>query len=211
MREARGQPLLPMPIRLVLRPWYVPASPPSHLHSSTVLRADCQKADWAQHKQACHSLQGSTWRTIAIHPGPRGAPSSGERFTAIATFSRHTETRASGAMDDLMSRVTHIDHEAGAPPAPPNGCGDRPFLVKLQLEVPGAPPQSMMVYDRKRSLGLVYVHRRDDDALFTRLVEEMRGPRGGYGGLKMYRWARRSGEWELSVCVDRQPTSGTEW
>lgn len=110
-----------------------------------------------------------------------------------------------------MSRVTHIDHEAGAPPAPPNECGDRPFLVKLQLEVPGAPPQSMMVYDRKRSLGLVYVHRRDDDALFTRLVEEMRGPRGGYGGLKMYRWARRSGEWELSVCVDRQPTSGTEW
>ena len=44
------------------------------------------------------------------------------------------------------------------------------------------------------------------------VVLEMAGPRGGYQGLKMYRWARRTSEWELNICLDRvPPQTDTNW
>ena len=57
-----------------------------------------------------------------------------------------------------------------------------------------------------------FVHQDDDAAAFAELVKEMEGPRGGHGGLKMYRRARRVGDWELSVCLDRTPGAAeTRW
>lgn len=96
-------------------------------------------------------------------------------------------------------------------PAPPNTAGERLFLVKFQVGMGGgAEPGQMMLYDRKRTFQFFF-HRQDDRALFGEFYKEMCGPRGGHGGLKMYRWAKRTGDWELSVCLDRAPTTDTKW
>ena len=94
--------------------------------------------------------------------------------------------------------------------APPNDHGDNLFLVKMQVGVGAASPQHMMLYDRKRSFQLFF-HRTGDPALFEDFHGEMCGPRGGHGGLKMYRYAKRTGDWELSVCLDRAPTADVKW
>ena len=131
-----------------------------------------------------------------------------------------------------LERGTTVRPADADAPAPPNVYGDRPFLVKLQICVSGALPdvalvgvpgagagagvgvgmaESMMVYDRRRT-AQAFVHLEDDAWTFAELVQEMKGPRGGYGGLKMYRWARRVGDWELSVCLDRAPGAAeTRW
>ncbi|OSD02550.1 hypothetical protein PYCCODRAFT_320012 [Trametes coccinea BRFM310] len=38
----------------------------------------------------------------------------------------------------------------------------------------------------------------------TELLSGMTGSRGGYGGVKMYRWVKCMGDWTLSICIDRQ-------
>ena len=94
--------------------------------------------------------------------------------------------------------------------APPNDHGDNLFLIKMQVGLGAAPPQHMMLYDRKRSFQLWWF-RAQDPATFDEFYAEMDGPRGGYGGLKMYRWAKRTGDWELSICLDREPLTDTKW
>ena len=94
--------------------------------------------------------------------------------------------------------------------APPNDHGDNLFLIKMQVGLGAAPPQHMMLYDRKRSFQLFF-HRAGDPALFEDFHGEMCGQRGGHGGLKMYRYAKRTGDWELSVCLDRAPTADVKW
>ena len=98
-------------------------------------------------------------------------------------------------------------------PAPANAAGERLFLVKFQVGMGGGgggEPGQMMLYDRKRTFQFFF-HRQDDRKLFGEFYREMCGPRGGHGGLKMYRWAKRTGDWELSVCLDRAPTTDTKW
>ncbi|EIW53186.1 uncharacterized protein TRAVEDRAFT_52321 [Trametes versicolor FP-101664 SS1] len=100
----------------------------------------------------------------------------------------------------------------GSPSTPhANVHADKPFLVKLQVGLAGPGRDNIVVYDRLRSFSQVYVSRRDDPATFADLVAEMAGPRGGYGGVKMYRWAKRTGDWELSICVDRKPETDIKW
>ena len=65
-------------------------------------------------------------------------------------------------------------------------------------------PGRMVMYDRKRSFQ-AFCHMEDDAWAFAEFVNETEGPRGSYGGAKMYRWAKRMGEWEWSVCLDRAP------
>ena len=103
-------------------------------------------------------------------------------------------------------------HRADGTTAPVNVWGDKLFLVKFQAGMgpAGYRPQHIMLYDRKRSFQLFF-HRAGDPALFEDFHGEMCGPRGGHGGLKMYRYAKRTGDWELSVCLDRAPTADVKW
>lgn len=95
--------------------------------------------------------------------------------------------------------------------APPNVHGDRLFLIKLQIEYSGlAPSSNMMIYDRQRSFS-VFFGVDGHEAVFRQVREEMQGPRGGFRGLKMYRWAKRIGDWQLSVCLDRPPQQEIKW
>ena len=93
---------------------------------------------------------------------------------------------------------------------PPNVWGDKPFLMKLQVALGHTPPSNMVLYDRKRSFE-VYLLSQDNPPLFAAFLNEMTGPRGGYEGLKMYRWARRTGDWQFSVCLDRTPPNDAKW
>ena len=108
------------------------------------------------------------------------------------------------------SLASHAQRPGTAPPSPPDVWGDRLFLIKFQIGLGSAVPPYMMMYDRKRSFQ-VFTVPQDGAAPFAELLADMRGPRGGYGGIKMYRWARRTGDWEFSVCVDREPQTDTKW
>ena len=75
---------------------------------------------------------------------------------------------------------------------PPNPHGNRLFLVKLQAPLTGL-FTSIMVYDRQRSLQ-GYIMLDDNPDVYPEMLREMRGPRGGHDGVKMYRWAKRISE-----------------
>lgn len=160
--------------------------------------AACQRADWSQHKLECRRLKGGRWLTLRVHNGLKGMDDM--YVTTVNRFSNDSDFNAA-------KRARKIDPTA----VPENVWGDRVFIVKLQVGmVPGHYPY-MMVYDRKRSFE-VFVRSEGNVQLFSSFVEEMRGERGGHGGIKMYRWARRSGDWELSVCLDRvPPQTDTNW
>ncbi len=89
--------------------------------------------------------------------------------------------------------------------------GDPPIGETFARNVCRSGRDNLAVYDRQRSFSQVYVVRADGPAAFADLVAEMAGPRGGFGGLKMYRWAKRTGDWELSICVDRKPETDIKW
>ena len=92
---------------------------------------------------------------------------------------------------------------------PANLYGSRPFIVKMQLQNPPSEavysPPELLVCDRHRSItGFGPVCSCETCAV---LVEECVNEGPG----KVYRWARRTGEWELSVCLGRDPIPNAEW
>ncbi|KAI0634536.1 hypothetical protein C8Q77DRAFT_1157348 [Trametes polyzona] len=158
------------------------------------LHAECQKVDWPVHKATCRSLKGGRWCTLAFR-----AAAAGTEGMYTSFINRFTDM----SRPQYQTAPTH-------PTTPyPNVHGDRAFLVKLQVGLAGPGRDNIMVYDRKRSFGQVWIARDDDLAAFADLVAEMASPAGGYAGVKIYRWAKRTGDWELSICVvDPRPTSG---
>ncbi|KAI0354489.1 hypothetical protein OH77DRAFT_505313 [Trametes cingulata] len=167
--------------------------------SAAYCSPECQKLDWPAHKPVCRSLKGGRWTTVAFRTH---APGTEGMHTAL--INRYTNvSRASDILSSLAA-------DPRAPP-PPDVHGARPFLAKLQVGLAGPGRDTLVVYDRQRSFGHAYVARADAPAAFADLLAEMAGPRGGYGGVKMYRWVRRVGEWELAVCVDRSPDMEVKW
>ncbi|TFK80178.1 hypothetical protein K466DRAFT_592002 [Polyporus arcularius HHB13444] len=166
--------------------------------------AECQRADWPDHKQSCKSLKGGRWVPITFQeqlplPSIPGVdPKQTKYMSNINKFS-----------SDFSGRSTATRKFEAADPPPPNVWGDRVFMIKLQVALSYGEPGHMMLYDRKRSFQ-GFMLRKDNPA-FAELYAEMLGPRGGFGGMKMYRWAKRTGDWELSVCLDRQPQTDTKW
>ncbi|OCH86729.1 hypothetical protein OBBRIDRAFT_890275 [Obba rivulosa] len=151
---------------------------------------ECQKADRAAHKPACRSLQGGTWLTVPIVSQLPGF----EHLPFVENLNRYNSRKA----------AEPVRTDAARPP--PNIHDENPFLVKIQFSG-GA---HMLVYDRQRSFQ-VYFSQTKDAGGFQEIVGEIQGPRGGYSGLKMYRWAKRVSDWELSVCFDREPQTEIMW
>ncbi|KAH8112461.1 hypothetical protein DFH11DRAFT_493727 [Phellopilus nigrolimitatus] len=88
----------------------------------------------------------------------------------------------------------------------PNIHGMDAFIVKVQIAGLGGP--SMLIYDRQRSFDATYM-RASDPAGFQRLENVVKT---GYIGQKVYLWAKRVGEQQLSICLDRKPDqSGISW
>lgn len=99
----------------------------------------------------------------------------------------------------------NLDLEAAAGP-PPNVHGDKPFLIKIQ-KAAGLKAGSMLIYDRQRSMQ-VHLLRSDDPVAYRKAEEAMST---GYMGLKIYRWAKRVGDLQLSICFDRAPPKDPAW
>ncbi|PIL28918.1 hypothetical protein GSI_08965 [Ganoderma sinense ZZ0214-1] len=159
----------------------------SSCQSVSYCDAACQRADWAQHKPACRSLRDATWRTVQLRAG---VPEMEDCWFGL--MNRHTSlanpVHKQFLLDDARPCVDVY--------------GGRPFLAKMQISPPTVTPGRIMVYDRRQTF-LGFLREDVDLRAFAECAAEIQGPRGGLMGLKMYRWARRTGDWELSVCLDR--------
>ncbi|KAI0752538.1 hypothetical protein C8Q80DRAFT_1117939 [Daedaleopsis nitida] len=158
--------------------------------------AECQRADWKAHKPACRSLKGGRWCTATVR---HTLPGLEDMFLA-------TVNKFSASLKDTPI----LDPSEHANTPPPNVWGDKLFLVKIQIGLNPAAPRYMMLYDMKRSFQ-VFLCPAENPLLFENLHAEMTGPRGGYGGIKMYRWAKRTGDWQFDICVDRDPQTDIKW
>jgi hypothetical protein len=95
--------------------------------------------------------------------------------------------------------------------APPNIHNDKLFMIKLQAAVnsgdDGIPPHIFM-YDRRKSFQ-VYLMAQDDAISYQEAASAIKTT--GWKGLKMYRWAKRTGDFELRVCFDKAPEKDPQW
>jgi hypothetical protein len=88
---------------------------------------------------------------------------------------------------------------------PPDVHGEKTFLIKCQISLHSyGDDASMLIYDRQKSFQ-AYWFKRKDREVFAEGQKAM-GDR-----LKIYRWARRVGDFQLSVCFDRAPEKDPVW
>ncbi|TDL26561.1 hypothetical protein BD410DRAFT_525568 [Rickenella mellea] len=82
---------------------------------------------------------------------------------------------------------------------PPNLRGENVFLVKIQISGFG-----LLIYDRKKKLE-VHVLRNGDPKGYAAVAKVSSGKP------KIYRWAKRVGDRQLSVCLDVAPQEDVPW
>ncbi|KAG7091274.1 hypothetical protein E1B28_010323 [Marasmius oreades] len=167
---------------------------------------DCQKLHWKEHKPMCVSLKGGTWHTVTVSteaPEIRIA-SLLEGKPLVANYLNNQNPFHPSAYKS-KTEVQSADPTS----LPPNIHGDRPFLVKIQCPfnpVLRSLGGSMLIYDRQRSFH-AHFSAADDQATYD---EAMKQP-GMATQLKIYRWAKRVGDCQLSICFDRPPSKDPLW
>ncbi|KAK7052835.1 hypothetical protein VNI00_004154 [Paramarasmius palmivorus] len=155
---------------------------------------ECQKVHWKEHKQQCKSLKGGNWSTVAVSLTP--ASVAGSPYLVHINNNSPLERTDSSALEQ-----TRADLLAKKPPT--NIHGDQAFLVKIQRPLVGS-TGAMLVYDRQRSFHF-YLHSTANTIAYMGAMKEM-----GHDP-KIYRWAKRSGDFELSICLDRAPANIPAW
>ncbi|VDB84563.1 unnamed protein product [Peniophora sp. CBMAI 1063] len=153
--------------------------------------AACQKADWKRHKQSCKTLAGGTWVEATFCENPLEAEG------AVAVTVNHSSGKIEGRQPNAMD-------------PPPNVHGTRPFIVKIQR--PLYPPRStsratMLVYDQKRTFQ-GHITAAENPRFWREALPLM--PFNS-SKQKIYRWAKRAGDWRLSVCLDREVGDTPQW
>ncbi|VDB84567.1 unnamed protein product [Peniophora sp. CBMAI 1063] len=160
----------------------------------------CQKAHWKHHKEFCRYMQGGTWTDFIFADAPS---LNGQKLvgTLIDT--------SSSAFKLKKPKMHGGDEDSDAPQ---NKHGDKAFLIKIQrlkdnIGMPELPPFHLF-YDRFRTTK-GYLEPESNEVAWPALEGAM------LPGLnvKMYCWARRVGEWGLSICLDRHPQDAekTAW
>ncbi|KAH8798447.1 hypothetical protein DL96DRAFT_1699457 [Flagelloscypha sp. PMI_526] len=186
---------------------------------------ECQKLDWPHHRTICRSLKGGKWLTLPLKLVPSSvtemkSKSKDAVFTPSVDDAIRAGQRPNFNPSDYIYPVT--SEELSVPP--PNIHGEKPFIVKIQVSLASIVAtdlnkgkRNMMVYDRQRSFQLYFDDRSSKDeggagevSVFDQVLSEMKR-NGVTGGLKMYRYAKRTGDWEITLCIDRGPDGEVAW
>lgn len=151
----------------------------------------CQKADWKRHKHSCKALASGTWIEATFCDDPFGV--EGKVTVTVNHSSGKIENRRPNATDPH-----------------PNIHGSKPFVVKVQR--PLYPPQStshatMLVYDQKRTFQ-GHITAADNPQFWREALPMM--PFNS-SKQKIYCWAKRSADWRLSICLDREVGETPQW
>ncbi|KAF9004442.1 hypothetical protein BDZ89DRAFT_1080548 [Hymenopellis radicata] len=155
----------------------------------------CQKSAWADHKEHCTYMKGATWVSVKIS----------------------TSVNIQGEKKRIGYISADQSLEIGEDGPPLNIYTDKPFAVKLQRQLkadevdrklPGNvqinEEKCMLVYDYPKSVR-GYVMESENVEVYQKVLDAMMT---GEDTRKMYRWATRVGDYELKVCVDRDPDFG---
>ncbi|KAG6815296.1 hypothetical protein H0H93_010310 [Arthromyces matolae] len=152
---------------------------------------ECQREDWPTHKALCRSLKGGTWSTLTFSHGETSPTNNMYR----AVINRYDSPQ-----DAILETPEDLDA------VPPNTHEDKAFLVKFQISITQfGEDSSMLLYDRQKSIQ-VYWLKAQDRAVFEEGERALTRNR-----IKMYRWARRVGDYQLAVCFDRPPETDPQW
>ncbi|KAI0752544.1 hypothetical protein C8Q80DRAFT_1302173 [Daedaleopsis nitida] len=158
-------------------------------HSVSYCGTACQRADWPNHKDECQalSLKDAKWVEVKMSATPFSSMTDGMVFSNL-----NKSSNINLGFSDKTSASSTIDSSR----VPPNEQGGLPG---------GRPPGHFMIYDRKRTFQSFLLREDDTDGFHDVLGEMVASPRRRCDGCKMYRWAKRTGDWELSICLDREP------
>ncbi|KAI5835664.1 hypothetical protein K523DRAFT_260382 [Schizophyllum commune Tattone D] len=153
---------------------------------------DCQRAHWKDHKSFCRAIRGGKWRTVKF---TQQLEIGGQRmFGASLNFS--------------SLRATSFQQPDEPTPASSNQHNEHAFLVKIQRPASltrNDDLSGLLVYDRGRTFQ-GYITIRENPEGYREVMKEM-----GDGRLKVYRWAKRVGDSELNLCLDREPLTVPQW
>ncbi|KAG8928925.1 hypothetical protein FRC01_005171 [Tulasnella sp. 417] len=155
--------------------------------------------DWKAHKRSCRTLDGAAWETFPIDmSGP---------FSDMPSYPTKFSNRDPiGGVPG--SKTTQYGRNPAKVP-PMKKASAEPFLLKIQDN--NSP--WLMIYDRSRELDAFF--KREENDLTGKWVElknlmETKGIKVGLN-MKIYCWAKRIGERELSVALDRVPDQDVPW
>ncbi|KZV68069.1 hypothetical protein PENSPDRAFT_634839 [Peniophora sp. CONT] len=176
---------------------WAPASSGRYCTSCNMVKfcgRNCQRGDQKIHKDFDARMKGGTWTdaTFVVNPVIDGK----QMFTATINHSSGQLSEPSKSLD-----------------APENVHGDNATLVKIQR--PLAKPETndendaacMLVYDRYRTF-TGHIFKKDNPELWGKAMKLM--PYGSES-VRVYRFAKRTGDWTLSVCLDREPFGKPVW
>lgn len=153
---------------------------------------ECQREDWPNHKQLCRSLKGGTWHTLTFN----------HQNTPFGYMHRAVINRFDSIHDIRAQRIESPEDQATTPQ---NIHGDKAFLVKFQISLSQSGMNStMLLYDRQKSFHVDWLKSED-----TEVFQE--GEKAMGHRLKIYRWARRVGDYQLAVCFDKAPETDPVW
>ncbi|KAK7052869.1 hypothetical protein VNI00_004188 [Paramarasmius palmivorus] len=156
--------------------------------------ADCQTFDWKEHRAMCNALKGGTWRPLPFsfqHHASTVHAANSRVPLEIITMNMH---------DSMTEEPRTVEFGIA-----PNVHADKTFMIKIQRPLDNnGTPGAMLIYDQLRSM-MVYVNQNEDPRTYDEIMQEM-GTQ-----LKIYRWAKRTGDKEFSVCLDRAPVKVPSW
>ncbi|KAK1230931.1 hypothetical protein PQX77_005962 [Marasmius sp. AFHP31] len=155
---------------------------------------------WKEHKPACKSLKGGSWRTVEV-------VTQGEYMASILGEGANGMVASSFSFQDTFQSMREAKSKPVAEMSPASNIhGNNLFLVKVQKAM-GGDAGAMLIYDRQRSFQFNLV-RAKDAAAHTEALKQMTT---SATGLKIYRWAKHTGDRQLSICFDRPPASDPLW
>ncbi|KAL0060658.1 hypothetical protein AAF712_012535 [Marasmius tenuissimus] len=156
--------------------------------------ADCQKSHWREHKTFCKTLTGGIWQDVTFSVVPEGEQSGTGPLRYL-----NVQTSYNPLTQNLYDAA--VESPAGCP----NVHGNAAFLIKIQRHT-YRETNPMLIYDRQRSLQ-VHLNRSEDPQSHAKLTGQMKKK----NAFKIYRWARRIGDVQLAVCLDKGPLEDPSW